>query len=794
MFQHNILIALRNLQRHKGSFFINLVGLSTGLVCTFLIYLWVGDELKFDKFHVNDNRLFQVMELSKENGKPVVHESTQGLLAQSMAKDLPEVQEAVSVFSLKKEGIYLPLRFNEKAVKGTGLFASANFFAVFSFPLLEGEPQTVLKQKEGIVISESLAKNLFGSTQNARGKTIEWEILGNKKTAMVSGVFAALPANSSMQFDFVLSYDLLITDIVPNFQKWWNEGVLTYVVLKNGADQAKFNAKISNYIQRYFKETIFTLFTRRYSDAYLYGKYENGVQAGGRIEYVKLFSIVAIFILAIACINFMNLSTAKASRRLKEVGIKKTLGSSRKTLILQFMTEAIFMAFLALFFAAALVVVFLPVFNEITGKSLSLHLTPSLVMVALGIGLITGILSGSYPAFYLSGFNPIAVLKGKIKNSTGELIARKGLVVFQFTISLVLIVSVLVIYKQVQYIQSKDLGYDKSNVIYFDREGAVVQNTDAFLAELKNIQGVQNASAIMQGMVQSPGIGASTYGIDWPGKKQNELVDFIVRAVDFDMLETLAIQVKEGRSFSRKFGDEQSGLVFNEAAIRAMGLKDPVGTPIRMWGQDMKIVGVVKDFHISSLHDPIEPMVFMFNPKQTTTIMVKIAAGKEKETISRIEAFFKKINPGYVFEYKFLDEAYQSQYLSEQRVSLLSRYFAALAILISFLGLFGLAAFNAEVRTKEIGIRKVLGASVQQLMLMLSKDFIWLVLIAILISFPLAWWAMNAWLGGFAYRINIGAGVFIIAGISILLITMLTVGYQSIRSAIINPAKSLRSE
>jgi ABC-type antimicrobial peptide transport system permease subunit len=361
-------------------------------------------------------------------------------------------------------------------------------------------------------------------------------------------------------------------------------------------------------------------------------------------------------------------------------------------------------------------------------------------------------------------------------------------------ISLILIISVMVIYRQVSYMQSKNLGYDKANIIHFDKEGKVMQNQDAFLSELKKIPGVVNASDIQQGMVQSVSGGATTYGIDWPGKTDKDLVDFVVRNVDYDLLETLGIQVKEGRSFSRNFGSEHSKLIFNEAAIKVMGLKNPIGTSIKMWQQDMSIIGVVKDFHISSLHEPIAPMVFRFDPQRTSMIMVKIKTGKERETLARLEDFYKKYNPGYVFDYKFLDDAYQALYVSEKRVSLLSKCFAALALLISCLGLFGLAAFNAEVRAKEIGIRKVLGASVRNVMVMLSKDFIKLVFIAIIGAFPLAWWVMHAWLTGFAYRIDIGAGVFVVAGISIIAISLLTVGYQSIRTALMNPVHSLRSE
>jgi hypothetical protein len=445
--------------------------------------------------------------------------------------------------------------------------------------------------------------------------------------------------------------------------------------------------------------------------------------------------------------------------------------------------------------ACLIVVALLPFFNHVTGKEMNLSLSPALAALAVGVALLTGLFSGSYPAFYLSGFKPIAVLKGNIKNSFSELLARKGLVVFQFVISMVLIVGVLVIYQQVKYAQSKNLGYTKDNVVAFEKEGPIVKNAETFLDLVRREPGIEGASAIQQGIMQPRGtIGASTYGIEWPGKTQNDLVDFVIRAVDYDLLETLGIQVKEGRSFSPQFGAENKNVIFNEAAIRAMGLKNPVNTKVKVWGEDRTIIGVVKDFHISSLHEKIEPMVFQFAPKNTSTILARIERGKEQETVQRLEALYKKFNPGYVFNYTFLDDTYQAQYVSEQRVSLLSQFFAGLAILISCLGLFGLATFNAEIRTKEIGIRKVLGASVENVVLLLSKDFLRLILIAILVAFPLAWWAMNVWLNGFAYHISISPWLFVIAGAAIVVIALATLSYQSIKTAIMNPVKSLRSE
>lgn len=793
MFQHNLLIAIRNLRRHKGSFIINLLGLSTGLACTLLIYLWVSDELRMDKFHENDSRLYQVMELSTENGNVIVHDGTQGPLAQAMATDLPEVEKSVSVLSMEKVGLRVPLKAGEKVIKSAGLFADKDFFTIFSFPFIEGATGTSLLKKESIVLSEKLALSLFSSTDQAMGKTIEWEFMGKKFQALVTGVFAQPPSANSMNFEFVFTYDLLYNDIAPNMQKWWNEGPNTYLLVKAGTDMNRFDAKIKDFIKKYLPDSHFTLFTRPYSSSYLYGNYENGVQSGGRIEYVRLFSLVAFFILAIACINFMNLSTARASRRLKEVGIKKAVGSTRGALVMQFLSEAVFMAFASLLVAIVLVMAVLPTFNGITAKELAIEPDIKLLLLAIGVTFLTGVISGSYPAFYMSGFDVVSVFKGKMKKSVGELLARKGLVVFQFMVSLILMVSVMVIYEQVEYVQSKNIGYDRDNIVVFDKEGSINENPGAFLSEVKKINGVKNAAMMQQSVFQEQG-GSSTYGIEWPGKTDKDLVDFVLRAVDYDVIETLGIQIKEGRSFSRDHGNDSAMLIFNETAIKIMGLKNPVGTKVRMWGNDMTIAGVVKDFHLSSFHEKIAPMVFMFSPVRTSSVLVKIESGKEKETLASIKQVFNQFNPGYVFEFSFLDEGYKQLYVAENRVSVLSRYFAGLAIIISCLGLFGLAAFNAEVRTKEIGIRKVLGASVSNVMMMLSRDFIRLIVLAMLVAFPLSWWAMNSWLNSFAYRISIGPNVFIVAGLSIVVLAVITVGYQSIKTALMNPVNSLRTE
>jgi len=795
MLQHNLLLIYRNFVRHKSTFFINLTGLTAGLACTFLIYLWVSDELGFDKFHARDAQLFQVMEISSEGGKKIVHENSQGLLGESMAKDLPEVESAVSLMNLAKEEIALPFTFESKTSQHKGIFATHNFFNVFSFNLKTGQPAQLFADRNAVVISEDMAQSIFGSAEAAVGKTLECAFFDKKKQMQVSGVFEKLPPNNTLVFDFVMSYEMCLQDLWTSGQKWWNEGATTYLVLKSGTDIGAFNAKIADFVKKYNPETIFTCFVRPYSSGYLHGTYVDGVQDGGRIAYAQLFSAIALFILLIACINFMNLSTAKASIRAKEIGIKKAIGSSRSHLAGQFLTEAVLLSTLSTVLAGGLVWLLLPYFNGLTGKEMSLQFSPKMVGVVGGLALLTGFFAGSYPAFYLSGFRPIEVLKGKLRHSWGELFARRGLVVFQFMISLVLIFAVVVIYRQIEFVQSKNLGYDKANVLYFNKVGRVFENSEAFLAELRQVPGVERASALTNNIVQKKSLGgSSTYGIQWPGKSDKDLVDFGIQAVDFDLIETLGLQMAEGRSFSRDFSDEGSNILFNETAIKAMGLKNPVGQQVVLWGQPKIIAGVVKDFHVTSMREPIAPMAFRFEPKEAMTVMVKIKAGEERATLERLGDFYQKFNPGHAFDFQFLDEAYQAQYVSEQRVSQLSKYFAGLAILISCLGLFGLSMFTAEQRTKEIGVRKVLGASVAGIVRLLATDFLKLVVASFVVAFPVSYFLMQKWLADFAYRIDIQWWMFIVAGAGAVAVAFLTVSFQSVKAALMNPVKSLRSE
>jgi putative ABC transport system permease protein len=791
-------IAWRSLLKDRQFTILNLIGLSTGLACTFLIYLWVSDELSMDRFHEKDSQLFQVMTNEKNSDNLRTIPETPALLARTLKEEMPEVEYAAAVLpaewfgkvtlSAKGNGATQSAEINN--IKASGHFADKDFFNVFSYHLLQGNKNQVLADKNSIVLSKELALKLFHTTDNLVGKTVEWE---HEQSFLISGIFDGVPANSSDQFDYLVPLDRFI-DTHP-YEKGWgtSEDPNTYVVLKQGTNLAQFNLKIADFIKRRNKDANLTLFARPYSDGYLYGKYENGVQAGGRIEYVRLFSIIAIFILVIACINFMNLSTAKASKRIKEVGIKKCVGASRGELIVQYLGESMLMTVFSLILAFAIVTILLPEFNDITGKQLFIHFDTRLVIAIAGIALITGLLSGSYPALYISGFKPAAVLKGKLKTSAGELWVRKGLVVFQFALSVVFIISVMVVYKQIRFIQTQDPGYNKDNILSFDMKGITTENTQTFLSAVKNVRGVVNASGMDHGSLIADYGGSSP---SWDGMPPKANIEFGNIGINYGMVETLGLQITKGRTFSRDLSSDSAEVILNQAAIDAMGLKDPIGKKIGMFDGDgnRKIVGIVKNFHFESMHEMVKPFGLRLVTQYTAVVLVKIKAGKEKAVVDQVKQLYTTYNPGFPFVYKFLDDDFQAQYVAEQRVAVLSRYFGGLAILISCLGLFGLSAFTAERRIKEIGIRKVLGATVNGVVILLSRDFLKLVVIAIIIAFPLAWWATNQWLNGFAYRTHIGAGVYLSAALVTMLITLLTISFQSVKAAVANPVKSLKSE
>jgi ABC-type antimicrobial peptide transport system permease subunit len=789
MFRHNFLISIRSFKRYKTTFFINLFGLSSGLACALLIYLWVKDELSVDKFH--DRNVYEAMLNHHEAGRIHTANHSPALLAKAMHEEIPEVDMAVTDTDPAWFGDNFTVSDGELNVKMPGKFSSADYFKMFSFEFVQGDRQKALDDKSAIVVSEKLAKSLFPNTNNVVGKSVEWNLLSFNGSATIAGVFRDIPSNSTDRFDFVLPFQVFENMLGKDAFHWGNYNAITFVRLKDGSHANAINEKISGFIKKKADWSNVTLFVRPFSDRYLYNNYDNGVLAGGRISYVTLFSMIAIFIVFIACINFMNLATARATRRTKEVGIKKVVGAARKDLIFQYMGESILVTITSLVVAVGFVLVFLPEFNDITGKQLTLDIDQELIIATLAITLFTGILSGSYPALYLSGFNPIAVLKGRLSSSFGELVARKGLVIFQFVLSILLIVSVVVVYNQIDYIQHKNLGYSRENVITFPNEGKAIGTVDVFLEELKKTPGVANAAASAHDFSKSSNY---TTDVSWEGKNPDDHIRFGCPAAYYDLIETFGIEMKEGRTFSRAFNNEGENVILNETAVKVMGLKDPVGKTIKLWGSNKQIIGVMKDFHFASLHEKVEPFFFRFDPQFLPSIVVKIKAGEEQATLAGLTEFYKAFNPGYTLSYQFSDQIYQLQYTAEMRVALLSRYFAGLAIVISCLGLFGLATFTSERRLKEIGIRKVLGASEMGIIYLLSSDFTKMVLMAIVVALPISYFITAEWLKTFAYRTDIEWWFFVNAGAASLLIAWFTIGMQTFKAAKVNPAKCLRNE
>lgn len=789
MILHNTRLTFRGFKRFKASFAINLVGLSSGLAAAFLIFLWINDELSIDTFHANDRQLYQVMQnLNRTNGV-MTTASTPVPLARALEEEMSEIEMATTVGPVGLFGSSGILQYEDKVLKVKEQYADRRFFEVFSFPLLRGDPNKVLKTKQDVVISEHIANALFGMNSNPIGRSIIWKEREGDQIFVVSGVFKKLPANSSQKFDLVLPIEEILEER-PYLTEWSNNDPSTFVVLKENANAEKFSEQIKNFIARKRNGYRHTLFLQKYSERYLYGSYENGAIAGGRIQYVKLFSIIAGLVLLIACINFMNLSTARASRRLKEIGVKKALGARRHSLISQYMTEAILITFISVFMAGVVVYTALPTFNLITGKLLLIHLNWSLFGWVLVIGLVTALLAGSYPALYLSGFDPISIFKGKISGSSSDLWARRGLVVFQFSISVMLISSVLIISSQIDYIKNKNLGFDREHIIYFNSDGELRKDNSGFINELRKESTVINAASFGHDFLGEHG---NTSGVKWEGKSPDNYTEFGNLEVGYNLIETFGLEMVEGRTFSPDFGDETGKIIFNEKAVEVMGLENPIGKVVSLWGKDKEIIGVVKNFHFESLHEEIKPNFFQYYPG-LSSIVVRVQAGTEQYTVERIKEIYQAYNPGLAFSFNLFDQEYDALYRSEQQVASLSRAFGAIAILISCLGLFGLVSFATEKRQKEIGIRKVLGSSTYNLVFLLTSDFSKMVAIALLISLPSSYFIMKYWLDSFAYRIQLDVWLFIGSGIFSLLIAWITMSFQTIKAAKANPVKSLKYE
>ncbi|GEO06950.1 ABC transporter permease [Adhaeribacter aerolatus] len=796
MFQNYFKIALRNLLKQKFYTIINVAGLTLGISCCLLIFLFVQNELSYDKFHAKGDRVYRVLRVAAMNGEEGKIPYTSGPYGRALVTDFPEdIQASVRVMP----GNTLVTIGNKSFQENQIVLADSNFFQVFSFPLVKGDAKTALAGPDDLVISEELAKKYFG-TENPIGKLVQ---LDKTETGKITGVMANVPENSHLKFDMVAS--LKAAEKQEWFYVWRNNALYTYVLLPPATQvpalEAKFPAFMDKYMSKEFKEWggKTNLELQPLPEIYLAGgTIFDGVEHGSRTN-VYMFSAIALFILVIACINFMNLASARSVGRAKEVGVRKVLGAYKKHLIAQFLSESTLLAFVSVVLSVGLIALVMPYFNALAEKNLAVPFADvRLYLFLLGVAVLVGLLAGSYPAFFLSAFQPVKVLKGRLTTGAGNPVMRKTLVVFQFSISIFLIIGTAVIFRQMHYMQNKNLGFTKEQVIKMPlSNGEIREREQTFISRVKQLAGVKNIS-VMSG---EPGGFHDRFSFDVP-EKPNEKWSFRTVFTDYDYLPTMGIKLIAGRNISKAFPtDSTKAIILNESAAKHLGWTptEAIGKEIedQGFGTDIhnrrKVVGVVQDYHFSSLKDPIEPMVIMMRNDHRVAA-IRLAPGNPKEALAAISKVYAETAPQYPFEYTFLDEEFAKLYRTEQKQAQIFTVFSILAIFIACLGLFGLASYTTEQRRKEIGIRKILGASTGGIVSLLSLDFLKLVLLANLLAWPLAWYAMHQWLANFSYRINMGAAIFVLAGVVALIIAIITISFQAVRVAVANPVNALREE
>lgn len=779
-------IAWRNLLRNKSFSFINISGLAIGMAAAILILLWIQHEVSYDNFHGKKDRLYQVWNRYTTDGQTGCWNNTPKPMALAISQDYPEIEKTARVNFLPPVKIAL----GDKQFYGRGKIVDSSFLEMFTFPVVKGNAAMALNDVTSIVLTEKLARSVFGN-DDPIGKILK---LDNTDNFKVSAVVKTPPANSQFEFEFLLPWAYMRMKGWDDTY-WANNSIATYVLLKKSSSLASIEPKIKTLRKKYDKEDPkIETFLYPMSRWHLYGSFENGKESGGRIEIVRLFGIIAAFILLIACINFMNLSTARSEKRAKEVGVRKVVGAQKKSLIAQFLGESVLLAFIAGVFALLIMQFALPAFNKLVDKKLVLDFGNALFWLAgLSFVVITGILAGSYPAAYLSSFKPVSVLKGSLKAPNALVTPRKVLVIAQFTFAIILIIATIIVRQQIQKAQDRQAGYAKDNLVYHFTEGESAKNYTLIKNEL-----LASRTAVSVTMTSSPVTEgwSNTWGLEWQGKDIKDKTIINRFCADDAVTKTLGLQLVSGRDLDLKnFPTDSNAALLNESAVKHMGFKQPLGQVIKDMGQDWHIVGVVKDFIINSPYRPLEPMFIAGAKGWFNVIHIKLNGKNSTEkNIAALKSIFKKYNPEYDANYRFADEEYEKKFSDEKRTGTLATLFAVLTILISCLGLFGLSSYMAENRIKEIGVRKVLGASVNNIATLLSKDFLKLVLVSFIIAAPVAYWAMHTWLQNFPYRVSIQWWVFVLAGLSAVIIALFTVSFQAIKAAVANPLKSLRTE
>ncbi|MDN5205022.1 ABC transporter permease [Fulvivirgaceae bacterium BMA10] len=788
MFKNYSKIAFRVFRKEKIFTGINIIGLALSLTCSLFIYLWVQNELKYNSF-ISDDRVCSVKSNSfYTNGNIETGSNIPAPLKTTLEEKYPVVEKAAltdwaNPMIFKKETGNFQIK---------GIHASPEIFEIFEFSFLKGGVQRMYEHPETIAISESFAENFFGADwekANIIGKVI---YNNYNEPREITGVFANIPDHSTLRFDCVVPFELKLK-ARPWLQHWGNFASLMYVKIVDQIplDEANESIRMAIIDNRPDEETTEEIFLQPFRELHLYNTYENGQVAGGRVQYVRIMSMAAVLILIIASINFMNLATARSTRRSKETGIRKTLGAFKASIRFQFLLESIFIAFFAILVAGGLVIILLPSFNELTEVNIQLNFfSAKFILISLGFSLGLGFLSGIYPAFYMASFSPTKSLKGVIKHGVNNVVIRKGLVVFQFFITIVMILGTLIIYKQLLYIQNKNIGIDKENLInVYMNDMDPAKDYLVYRDKLLRMPGIESVTTASTGLLN---ITNSTSDPIWDGKLENELQEFDILSTDPDFIKTSKLILKEGRNFDWSITTDTANFIINEEAAKVMRMEDPIGQDLEFWDRKGKIIGVAKDFHNHSLHTPIKPMIIRYDMPMTWLIFIRTKAGETQEALASLESLHKEFHPDREFSYRFTDDVYQWYYQSEMVVKDLALYFTIFAIIISCLGLLGLIIYSSEQRTKEIGIRKALGASVTSILQLLCKDFLLLISISLVLAIPISYFVMQHWLENFAYKTNMSWWLFAVAGAITFVISIITISGNAIRAALINPTDSLR--
>ncbi len=784
--------AIRNLWKNKGFSFLNIAGLAIGIASAALIFLWVEDELTFNHHFANRNFIYRIMENHhNDDGTINTSGSTPGPMAQAVKTDIPGIKNAGRLSWTMDERMVL----KDKSIKESGAYVDPSILSMLAPEFLYGQADESFKELQSVVISETVAMKFFGS-ENPLGKTIQMN--ANQGYSVdglytVTGVYKDFPQNSSYKFQWMSPY--AVFENKNDWMKPWDNNLTeTLVELNPAVDPESINKKLAGYLKAKTGVPSAACILFSMNDWNLRSQFVDGKPDGGNIKYVRLFSLIAAIILIIACINFMNLSTARSEKRAREVGVRKVMGAGKSGLIAQFIGESLLLSFLAVILAVAVIYLSLPMYSILVKKPLEMNLfSLSHLSWLLAVGLFTGLMAGSYPAFYLSSFNPVKVLKGiRIKTGAGVIFIREGLVISQFAVSIMLIICTTIIYQQIQHIKQRDLGYDKDRLIVMDLQGNIKNHFNAVQSQLIATGLIENAALSLHDPLH---IYSYTDRFGWPGKNVNSKVTVHSNVVSPEYLSLLHMKLIGGRDFYPTPGADSNNVIINESMKKAMGKEGKPGGLISVNSSNLKVVGIIKDVVYNDVYAAASPLVLFCNPKPATVLTIRIKPGVDlTEALAKTEAIFKVNNPGYPFEYKFLDDEFNELFTTETLIGNLAGIFSVLAIFISCLGLFGLAAYTAERRKKEIGIRKVLGASTQGLAGLLSKEFLKLVALSCLIAFPVSWWSMHSWLEGYEYRTAIHWWIFVLAGISSLAIALITVSFQAIKTALLNPVKSLRSE